>query len=59
MKPLTCDQYVVPKVEEKNRNIYGQIVFKIYIKMHKFLNISDFFRDVHALKPPSKRAITI
>ena len=49
MKSLTCDKYVVPNVEEKNRNIYGQIVFKIYIKMHKFLNISDFFIEMFML----------
>ena len=52
MKSLTCDQYVVPNVEEKNRNIYGQIFIKIYIKMHKFLNISDFFIEMFMLWNP-------
>ena len=44
MKSLTSDQYVVTNLEEikKNEYFYRQIFVKIYTKMYKFVNISDF-----------------
>ena len=55
MKSLTSDQYVVTILEEikikKLGIFYKQIFIKLYTKMLKFPNISDFliYRDMFML----------
>ena len=62
MKSLTGDQYVVPNVhvEEKKKKYLWT---NFYQNIYQNAQISQYFRffhgDVHALKPPSKRATTI
>ena len=64
MKSLTSDQYVVTILEEikikKLGIFYKQIFIKLYTKMLKFLNISDFLIGISSCsETPSKCAITI